>query len=294
MSSDLSARPRSSIATSGKSGKSVRQPTPRPLPRKQLEISDVFDQKSIPNLEKVRSHLKNEGRLETKCVIKILTMCQKIFQKEENVLSIASPVTICGDIHGQFYDLLRLFEIGGPVGQSDKQQYLFLGDYVDRGMFGVECVLLLCCLKIAYPKRIHMLRGNHECRHLTDYFTFKKECVVKYTEGIYNHVMEMFDCLPLAAIVNKQFFCVHGGLSPRIKTIDDVRKINRFQEPNRKGDAMADLLWSDPVKDFDKDEEEQHFTHNEARKISFYYSYRAVCEFLETNKLLSIIRGAQI
>ena len=150
---------RPSTAT-GRTTKSTQQPTPRPLPRNRLTVSDVFDDKSIPNLEKIRSHLKNEGRLHEKCVMKILFMAQKILQKEDTVLHITSPVTICGDIHGQFYDLLRLFEIGGPVGHSDKQQYLFLGDYVDRGMFGIECVLLLCSLKIAFPKRIFLLRGK--------------------------------------------------------------------------------------------------------------------------------------
>ena len=152
----------STAQTSRTAKSSGGQPTPRPLPRDKLTVEQMFDSKSIPKLEKLRTHLKNEGRLHDKCVVKILQMTRRILQKEETVLQIASPVTICGDIHGQFYDLLRLFEIGGPVGHVDgTSQYLFLGDYCDRGMFGIECVLLLFSLKIAYPKRIYLLRGEY-------------------------------------------------------------------------------------------------------------------------------------
>ena len=148
----------SSIA---KSMKMAPQPASRPLPRNQLTIDEVFDSKSIPRLEKVKNHLKNEGRLKENCVLKLLQMTQRILHKEETVLEIKSPVIICGDIHGQYYDLLRLFEIGGPLGtHNGTNQYLFLGDYVDRGLFGIECVLLLCSLKIAFPKRIYLLRGE--------------------------------------------------------------------------------------------------------------------------------------
>ena len=143
---------------------SHQQPTPKPLPRDRLTIEQVFDGKHIPRLEKLKTHLKNEGRIHDKCVIKLLQMTERILRKEPNVLEIKSPVTICGDIHGQYYDLLRLFEIGGPLVSSedsshDTNKYLFLGDYVDRGNFGIEVVLLLCGLKIAFPKRIYLLRG---------------------------------------------------------------------------------------------------------------------------------------
>lgn len=110
------------------------------------------------------------------------------------------PVFVVGDIHGQFYDLVNLLEKSGEPG---KVQYLFLGDYVDRGLRSMECVILLLSMKIAHPKEIHLLRGNHECRLLTTQFTFRQEVLEKYDEEVYNEIMECFDRLPLAAIVSE-------------------------------------------------------------------------------------------
>lgn len=255
---------------------------------KVLGIKDVFNEAGIPNTHLLLDHFKNEGGLTNECATKIVNDGATILRQEPNVLDVPSPITIVGDIHGQFYDLVKLFQVGGDPHKGTR--YLFLGDYVDRGYFSLECVLYLWALKIQYPSTIHLLRGNHECRHLTEYFTFKTEVEYKCTEEVYDAVMDSFDCLPIAAIMNKQFFCVHGGLSPEIFTVDDVKSINRFVEPDETG-PLCDLLWADPHEEFDADCGSVQYLHNETRGCSYVFTHKAACEFLNKNGLLSVIRA---
>ncbi|TFK21382.1 serine/threonine-protein phosphatase 2B catalytic subunit [Coprinopsis marcescibilis] len=250
-----------------------------------------------PNPKFLKDHFFNEGRLKEEQALYILNLATRILAKEPNMVEVKSPVTVCGDIHGQYYDLMKLFEVGGSLQDN---VYLFLGDYVDRGDFGIECLLYLYSLKIWSPTRIVLLRGNHECRHLTEYFTFKKECLHKYSEKVYEACIQSFCALPVAAIVDNRFFCVHGGISPSLITLNDLATMNRFQEPGSQG-LLCDLLWADPITNYGHETEPSQsgpalaqgtsFIPNATRGCSYFYTYNAVCQFLERNSLLSVIRG---
>ena len=133
-------------------------------------------------------------------MVKLCELALELMKKEQNLISIAEPVCLVGDIHGQFYDLWHLIE---KAGSPTKINYLFMGDYVDRGIFSMEVVILLFALKVWYPDKIYLLRGNHECRNMTQHFTFREEAITKYDEDVYKMVMDVFDATPLAAIVNK-------------------------------------------------------------------------------------------
>nr|XP_013810590.1 PREDICTED: uncharacterized protein LOC106494814 [Apteryx mantelli mantelli] len=176
----------------------------------------------------------------------VRSLCEKakeILTKESNVQEVRCPVTVCGDVHGQFHDLMELFRIGG---KSPDTNYLFMGDYVDRGYYSVETVTLLVALKVRYPERITILRGNHESRQITQVYGFYDECLRKYgNANVWKYFTDLFDYLPLTALVDGQIFCLHGGLSPSIDTLDHIRALDRLQEVPHEG-PMCDLLWSDP------------------------------------------------
>lgn len=166
-----------------------------------------------------------------------------LFHIETKKRFISFGFQVCGDIHGQFYDLKELFKVGGDVPETN---YLFMGDFVDRGYYSVETFLLLLALKVRYPDRITLIRGNHESRQITQVYGFYDECLRKYgSTDVWRYCTEIFDYLSLSAIIDGKIFCVHGGLSPSIQYLDQIRTIDRKQEVPHDG-PMCDLLWSDP------------------------------------------------
>ncbi|KAJ6243904.1 serine/threonine-protein phosphatase 2b catalytic subunit 1-related [Anaeramoeba flamelloides] len=254
------------------------------------ELFSEFD--NCPDSFLLREHLRQEGKIEKKAILEICYQAQTIFRKEDNLLHVRSPIIIVGDLHGQFYDLLNILAACGECEEGMKN-YLFLGDYVDRGNFGIEIVLYLFTLKISQPNGCFLLRVavNHECRQLTSFFNFKKEVIEKYDEEIYDVIMETFDCLPITAIVDDQFFCVHGGISPKLISLESINEIDRFKEPPTKG-LLSELLWSDPHSEYDSPKSTQYsFTPNDLRGCGYNYSYYAVCKFLSSNNLTCVIRA---
>jgi serine/threonine-protein phosphatase PP1 catalytic subunit len=179
-------------------------------------------------------------------------LCSKsleIFMEEPVFLELNAPIVICGDTHGQFRDLLRLFDFGGS---PSKKQYLFLGDYVDRGKNSIETISLLLAFKIKYPKNIYLLRGNHESEMINRTYGFFDECKRRYNIRIWKNFSDCFNWLPISALVNEKILCMHGGLSPELVDMKCLKKIVRPTEVPDRG-LLCDLLWSDPergVKDW--------------------------------------------
>ena len=176
----------------------------------------------------------------------LFQLCEKakeIFMEENNVQLVCAPVIVCGDIHGQYYDLQELFKTGGSIPEN---HYVFMGDYVDRGYNSIETFSLLLAYKLKYPQFITLIRGNHECRQITQVYGFYEECFRKYgNSNPWKYFTDVFDYLNIAAVIDNEILCVHGGLSPELKMIDQIRAINRKVEIPVEG-PLCDLMWSDP------------------------------------------------
>jgi len=195
------------------------------------------------DLEKAEATLRECKTLPEATMKRLCTVVTNILMESPNIVPVKAPVTVCGDIHGQFFDLLELFRIGGEL---PEKSYIFLGDFVDRGYHSVETWSYLMLMKARYPSRITLLRGNHESRQVTRAYGFYDEIMRKYGDpSVYRHCTDVFDVLPIGAMVNGRVFCVHGGLSPDVGAIDHLRMVERKQEIPHMG-AFCDIMWSDP------------------------------------------------
>lgn len=212
-------------------------------------------------------------------VLTIFENVSELLILENNVLDLKGSFKVVGDIHGQYYDFLKIFEKYGEPSETNK--YIFLGDYVDRGFNSVEVFLSVILLKLLNPNSIYLLRGNHESRTLTMHYTFRVECRLKYDDCVYMNSFELFTHLPIAAVVNDTVFCVHGGIGPDL-TIEDLRKSNRFEE----FPVFNYIFWSDPG-------DESYFALS-PRGEGYIFGESAVNEFLETNGFTTIIRSHQL
>lgn len=237
----------------------------------------------MSNFDEQIERLKNCEYLKESEVKALCDKAREILIDESNVQRVDAPVTICGDIHGQFYDLIELFKVGGECPYTN---YLFLGDFVDRGYYSVETFLLLLALKVRYPDRITLIRGNHESRQITQVYGFYDECLKKYgSVNVWRYCTEIFDYLSLSAIIDDKVFCVHGGLSPAINTLDQIRAIDRKQEVPHDG-AMCDLMWSDP--------EDIEGWGLSPRGAGYLFGADVVAKFNEINHIDLIARAHQL
>jgi serine/threonine-protein phosphatase 5 len=176
-----------------------------------LDSSDQRDGKWVTEM---MSYMQGQKIVHKKFAIMILLRCREIFEKDASLVHITVPedkeVTVCGDIHGQFYDLLNIFKINGNPSESNP--YLFNGDFIDRGSFSVEVVLTLLAWKAAYPRHMFMSRGNHESKNLNKLYGFEGEVKKKYDVKMYDLFSELFCYLPIGHCINKKILVVHGGL----------------------------------------------------------------------------------
>lgn len=202
-------------------------------------------------------------------ITQICRMAREIFLLQPTLLELSPSVKIVGDVHGQYCDLLRLFS---KCGFPPMSNYLFLGDYVDRGKQSLETILLLLCYKIKYPENFFLLRGNHECANVTRVYGFYDECKRRCNIKIWKHFIDTFNTLPLAAIVTGKIFCVHGGLSPVLNSMDEIRHVSRPTDVPDFG-LVNDLLWSDPT------DSPNEWEDNE-RGVSYCYNKVAINKFL--------------
>lgn len=217
----------------------------------------------------------------------ILTVCNKtidIFKKEGTVIHIYGSYVIVGDLHGSLQDLLNIFS---KFSQPPSVNYIFLGDYVDRGKYSIEVVLYILALKCMYPKNVYVIRGNHEFKNVNRTYGFYEQCHSAFkADVLWESFNRVFSYIPLAAVLNDRVFCVHGGLSPMIANVKDIEDIRLPIESFDEIDAVADLVWGDP-----SDKTETYIANE--RGAGYLFGKTAVHDFLRDSGLNLLVRAHQ-
>ncbi|XP_060578202.1 uncharacterized protein LOC132735281 [Ruditapes philippinarum] len=291
---------------------------------------DSFNQRSHPNemltgLKYFERSIKGDngsftknafdwGQVDKNALAKcLLTLCRQvkdILSDEPRLLKLKAPMYILGDIHGNYRDLIcfekALWRLGPLLTPAS---FLFLGDYVDRGDFGIEVISNLFAQKILAPHKFHLLRGNHELRSVQEMFSFKTECLSKFGDSIGSQLWEAindcFDVMPIAATVDDKIFCVHGGIPmPELDGgfIDAINKVpNPLKNPEDESTLAWDIMWSDPVsldvltpETIQELKENKGFIANTRRGTAHFFSCDALFGFLDRNGLTHVIRAHEV
>ncbi|XP_060653197.1 serine/threonine-protein phosphatase alpha-3 isoform-like [Drosophila nasuta] len=267
----------------------VRRSRVSASPVSKSSSDSVYD--PTPNLDEIIARLTEQGMsswngsvlLDDHEIMAICSKAREVMLRESPLLELQAPINILGDIHGQFTNLLKYFKMAGFPPQSN---YLFLGDYVDRGKQSVETLTLLLAYKVRYPDKIFLLRGNHESSSLNRIYGFYDECKRRYTIKLWRCFVDCYNCMPVAAIVEQNIFCCHGGLSPSLFTMDQIRTIKRPCEIPDQG-PLCDLLWSDP------DVRTIGWGLND-RGVSYTFGADTVSSFLNRHGFSLICRAHQV
>ena len=241
-------------------------------------------------IEDMIERFKSSKAIHKKYVFQIILAVRALIKEEPTMVEYDVPedhlLTVCGDTHGQFYDLLEIFRLNGFP--SKTHSYLFNGDFVDRGSWSTEVALLLYAYKWLYPTTFFLNRGNHETDDMNRMYGFEGECRHKYNERVFKVFSESFSALPLATLIGKTFFCLHGGLfSDDDITLDDVRKLDRHKQrqPGQSG-LMMEMLWTDP--------QPQNGRGASKRGVGLQFGPDVTKRFCEKNNLKAIIRSHEV
>ena len=214
---------------------------------------------------------------------KVFSKAKEILEQRKNIAILKTPLIICGCINAHFEELKDIFITCGNISEN---KYLFLGDYVGKGWNGLSTFILLILYLIKYPNNLTLLRGNHDSRIFSQMYGLYDECLKKIpkkdkAQEIYNKINELFDLLQLVAVIDNKYFCVHGGLSPEFKKIEDLNNLERKNEIPEKG-IITDLIWSDPKENIN------NFVPS-AKGAGQFYGEKAVNDFIQENKNIEMI-----